>query len=69
MSKLLDRIRKLEAARQPTSIEPAIQWHTIPGESQSEELDRFRHAHPGVPDGLLTEVWDCDEPVPALMYL
>ena len=69
MSKLLDRIRKLEQARQPASMEPAIQWQTIPDESQADQLERFRHAHPGVPDGLLTEVCDFDEPVPALIYL
>ncbi len=70
MSKLLERIRRLENLRAEKGIvEPAIQWHVIPGETQEEELARFQMMHPGIDAELLTGSWLHDEPGPDMIFL
>lgn len=71
MSKLLERIRRLEnlSAEKGAGIEPAIMWSVIPGETQEEELARFQMMHPGIDAELLTGSWQHDEPTPDALYL
>ena len=71
MRKLLERIKRLEnmKADKDSCEEPAIAWQVLPGESQADELARFRVTHPGVDTDLLTSSWLHNEPVPNLIFL
>ncbi|MES2000340.1 MAG: hypothetical protein V4446_13600 [Pseudomonadota bacterium] len=71
MSKLLERIRRLENLRSEKGVgmEPAIQWPVIPGETQADELARFQMTHSGVNAELLTGSWLHDEPAPNVIFL